>query len=147
MIGEMGEQLWKRMMDSERDRSKEWEEHSEEIMEAGAQDRAGRGAATELPQPDDGGIGHARCRFASEDEQKVLKKVYIAKGAIDVVKQVLWPILIRRTGKSRDPNGNTVLELPPYQTFIVWSPFSPRELEVMAELNAEHAHMEGHRSK
>jgi hypothetical protein len=148
MIGDMGERLWEEMVRSERQRSMEWEEHREEIIEAAAQDMAGRSSgASEGSHPEDGALEIARSRLASEDEEKMLQKVYIAKGPIEVVKKALWTTVIRRTAKSRDSCGDTVLELPPYLSSIVWSPFSLKEQEVMAQLNAAHTRAKDHRPK
>ncbi|KAG8711805.1 hypothetical protein FRC08_015403 [Ceratobasidium sp. 394] len=56
---------------------------------------------------------------------------FIHRESIDMAKDELMPIIIRRTGRSLDAHGKTVLDIEPYIESVAWCRQQPRELEVV----------------
>lgn len=54
------------------------------------------------------------------DQDKYLKSAFISQDAINIAKKVVLPVVIRRTGKSKQPDGEPVLSIEPYVQSIVW---------------------------
>ncbi|KAG8739125.1 hypothetical protein FRC10_006123 [Ceratobasidium sp. 414] len=144
MIGENGRKLCQHMMDSQRDRTKEWEGRSGAIIEATVQEEVGRMASKSGWRDDDPRVQRAadalRQKYSTDDQKDLLRRVFIVQGAIDAVRRVMLEIVVRRTANSKDSSGNTVLDLTPFKTVVAWSPLSPAEEAAVARVNYEHLH-------
>ncbi|KAB5587777.1 SNF2-related protein [Ceratobasidium theobromae] len=80
-------------------------------------------------------LDQARQKYESEDQEKILKTSYVMKTSIDLLRDAMLPIVLRRSGTSKDPNGNSVLELRPYKMVTAWSPLSEKEQEGLDHVN------------
>ncbi|KAG9102129.1 hypothetical protein FS749_015712 [Ceratobasidium sp. UAMH 11750] len=142
MIGDNGRKLFEQMMDSQRDRTREWEDDSKIIVEATIQAEAELVASKSGWSEDDprveSTIEALRQKYSSDDQMELLKRVFIARGPINMIREVMLEIVVRRTGSSKDADGRPVLDLMPYKTGVVYSPLSPVEAEEVARVNDEH---------
>ncbi|CAE7106900.1 unnamed protein product [Rhizoctonia solani] len=59
---------------------------------------------------------------------------FVHQEAIEMAKEELLPIIIRRTGKSKDPSGTEILDLAPYYETIAWSAQREHEMEAVRNL-------------
>ncbi|KAG8710920.1 hypothetical protein FRC09_020876 [Ceratobasidium sp. 395] len=141
-----GERLCEKVLDSMRDRRKEWDDNSGEIIEATARRESltlarARGLSADNPQVAeiyDAMLG----KYSSEDQRMLLEKAFVAHKAIELMRGVVHPIILRRTINSKDHNGESIMQLPPCSTRTVWSPLAAREEEAMARVNEHHIRLQ-----
>jgi hypothetical protein len=119
MTGDAGEELWLAMDAAERQRSQEWSancQHNESTVESTQEAKAGIN------------------KVLSGKRKAEHRALFIAQGPIEVAKEMLMPIVLRRTRDSVDPDGKKILSLPPYLELICWIPLSNSEREGMEEM-------------
>ncbi|KDN36761.1 hypothetical protein RSAG8_10625, partial [Rhizoctonia solani AG-8 WAC10335] len=87
---------------------------------------------------EDGKVKEATGQYKSTNQTSALKTSYVSQGAIQLMRELLRPILIRRTRNSKDHQGKAILALPELKTIIAWSPMKKKESIAMAEVNAMH---------
>ncbi|KAG9098672.1 hypothetical protein FRC06_006082 [Ceratobasidium sp. 370] len=142
MIGKSGRDICQRLINCQQQRAKEWETNDKNIIEAIIKAEVEQTASESGWSQDGPEVENAtkvlRQKYGSNDQWEQLRRVFVARGAIEELRQVMIGIVVRRTGKSKDSSGNTVLELPPFKTLVAWSPLSPKELEEVARVNDEH---------
>lgn len=131
MIGEAGVKLFETMRLQQRQKAKEWTEQMEEIISytIGEEALAIASAAPNYPGPERmEEIQQELVRkYDSEDQKNMLKASYIMDGSISMLRRCMLPVILRRTGLSKDPSGKTVLSLRPYQMVTAFSPLRPDE--------------------
>ncbi|KDN38116.1 hypothetical protein RSAG8_09712, partial [Rhizoctonia solani AG-8 WAC10335] len=129
MIGSAGYTLGMSMLKSQQTRRRELK-HQEEQPESGA------------PQPDsDNSIDNASNpqgdflaqRLATANATRH-RTFFIHREAIEMAKEELLPIIIRRTGKSKDPAGVDIQDLERYYESIAWSAQREHEMEAVRNL-------------
>ncbi|KAG9101257.1 hypothetical protein FS749_008706 [Ceratobasidium sp. UAMH 11750] len=140
MIGDEGYDLGMDMLRLERQRAKEWKEGGDKLI-AGISSRlsshmVGATEADEEEQNVDTQRQMVGEYMANQDSQGY-RNYYINQVAIDKLRSLLLPIVIRRTGASRDPNGKTVLNLNPYVESVVWIRLREDESQAIKELFEE----------
>ncbi|KAG9126000.1 hypothetical protein FRC07_005272 [Ceratobasidium sp. 392] len=142
LMGDAGEKLCGKMMDSMRDRGREWEQNSADIVAAAALQDARRAANDIGLRTNDSRfqalVRQAELRYENDDQMKILRTTYVSHTYMERMRDTMRSILVRRTGSSRDPSGEPVLDLPPCTTSIAWSPKSPSEQQAVDEVNEEH---------
>jgi hypothetical protein len=63
------------------------------------------------------------------DQDRYLKSAFIAQDAIVIGKEAVLPAVIRRTGKSKQPDGQPVLSLESCIQSVVWLVLGQTERE------------------
>ncbi|QRV74576.1 ATP-dependent DNA helicase [Ceratobasidium sp. AG-Ba] len=66
-----------------------------------------------------------------------LRASYIANESVIIIRQALRPVMIRRTRRSRGPDGQLIMPLPPMTKLIAWAPMTKEEVAVAENLGAE----------
>ncbi|KAG8772171.1 hypothetical protein FRC12_003219 [Ceratobasidium sp. 428] len=79
-----------------------------------------------------------RKKYESEDQLKVLQTEYINRESIELLRDLMLPVVVRRTCRSRDPSGAPIIPIPPYLELILWSILDAKEQEVLDEVNEVH---------
>ncbi|KAG8689469.1 hypothetical protein FRC11_002417, partial [Ceratobasidium sp. 423] len=115
-IGDNGVVLTTRMIQSERRRDDKW-----------SSKEGNTSFASHLAEY------HRSHKRGALDQQKLMRKAYVCKEAIEMTKSVLLPAVVRRTGKSKDPDGSSILSLRAYSESIAWTFLSPTEYEILEE--------------
>ncbi|KAG8734345.1 hypothetical protein FRC11_005332 [Ceratobasidium sp. 423] len=141
MIGDQGVAHCKAMIRSTKARSTEWYANAPAIIDRASlqeaqQEAKEAGLSTEDAQFSDL-VDQAKHKYGSEDQVSILKAAYITQGAIDLLRQVTRPVIIRRTGESRDYKGDRVLQKTPMRTIIAYSPMSGKERDGLAAVNEQ----------
>jgi hypothetical protein len=119
MIGQAGVDLVERMRRSERERRKQW-------LKPGVRDdfvqqmTLARAAARGTKDPEKLGPDKFAASKASIEEDKDVKTFFFAKSSIDMAKEALIPIVVRRTRNSTQPGGQPVLCIDPYMESTAW---------------------------
>ncbi|KAG8735482.1 hypothetical protein FRC10_010469, partial [Ceratobasidium sp. 414] len=139
MIGDDGYRLGMDMLRSEQRRRKQLKHQlsklnpSADTNDLADDDNDGRdNTGAQLVGDDVCNIELAR-RMATENSSGH-RNHYIHQEAIEMARKVLLPIVVRRTGQSRAPDGKTILDLEPYIDSTVWCVLKPREQKVIDEL-------------
>ncbi|KAB5587581.1 SNF2-related protein [Ceratobasidium theobromae] len=139
IIGDAGEELFLALLAEQRARTKQWEENSLDLIEQAANKEAMEMAATLGATHNEARIAElleqARQKYESEDQERMLKTSYVMQTSIDMLRQDMLPIVLRRSGTSKGPDGNCVLELQPYKIVTAWSPLSEKEQEGLDRVN------------
>lgn len=118
------------MMPSQNARAKEWRNGSTEIM---SHMIAAAGAGTTDNGPGDT-HRHVESQYLVQGDSKGHRNYYIQQESINMTKRLLLPIVIRRTGNSRAPDGKTILDLKPYVESVVWSVQRADEMAAVQQL-------------
>ncbi|KAG9082056.1 hypothetical protein FRC06_005262 [Ceratobasidium sp. 370] len=142
MIGKAGQKLHERMVDEQRNRGKEWAANSKTLI-AQAAKREGIRAATMAGALNDEErldmfLTQAFQKYESPDQIKILKTSYVMRTSIEMLREAMLPIILRRTGTSKDPSGKTVLDLRPYKTVTAWAPLRENEQAELDYINQVH---------
>ncbi|KAG8734427.1 hypothetical protein FRC11_014273 [Ceratobasidium sp. 423] len=142
VLGAQGVALTEKMTESIKDRSKEWDRNLTSIIKNTISQEAELAAAeagisTEGPLFEDI-RRQVQVKYENEEQRSILRSTYIALEAVKILRKVLRPIIIRRTGDSVDNEGKPILGLPPVQTLTAWSPMTQYEREVQQGINEEH---------
>ncbi|KAG8736724.1 hypothetical protein FRC10_009033, partial [Ceratobasidium sp. 414] len=143
MIGTAGQELHDRIVDEQRDRAREWDANARTLT-AQAAKREGIKLATAAGALNDearldGFLYRAQAKFESPDQVKILRTSYVMRTSIDMLREAMLPIVLRRTGTSKDPSGKTVLDLRPYQTVTAWAPLRDDEQAELDHINEVHS--------
>ncbi|QRW12372.1 Helicase conserved C-terminal domain [Ceratobasidium sp. AG-Ba] len=77
-------------------------------------------------------------KYESEDQVKIIQSSYVNKPAIQLLRTIILPVVVRRTGDSKDPEGKPIVNIRPYKYCTVWSPLSEREQEILDRVNEVH---------
>ncbi|CUA74686.1 SNF2-related protein [Rhizoctonia solani] len=128
MIGDAGYTLGMSMLKSQQTRRKDYS-HQERYTSSS-------------PQPDS---DHSSDKTSNPQNEFLAQRIatanatrhrtfFIHREAIEMAKEELLPIIIRRTGKSRDPSGAKILDLEPYHESIAWSAQREHEMEAIRNL-------------
>ncbi|KAG8737755.1 hypothetical protein FRC10_007832 [Ceratobasidium sp. 414] len=140
MIGDDGYDLGMDMLRLERQRAKEWKEGSDELI-AGISDKLSGGTIGSITGAEKERDADAQRQMVGEyvanQDSQGYRNYYINQVAIDRLRSLLLPIVIRRTGASRDPNGKTVLNLDPYVESMVWVRLREDESQAIKDLFEE----------
>ncbi|CEL53169.1 putative ATP-dependent helicase C17A2,12 OS=Schizosaccharomyces pombe (strain 972 / ATCC 24843) GN=SPAC17A2.12 PE=3 SV=1 [Rhizoctonia solani AG-1 IB] len=142
MCGEEGVANHKYMLECKKTRKREWDSLANSIIQKAVQDEAEaiaeeREVDSEDPAFDEI-LQQASNKYSSEEQEVILRMSYIAQDSIVLLRRVVAPIIVRRTVKSLDCNGQPVLDLPPIRSLTAWSPMNKNELEVQARINRAH---------
>ncbi|KAG8688477.1 hypothetical protein FRC11_005391, partial [Ceratobasidium sp. 423] len=121
MIGNAGYELGMNMLKSEQTRRRQCKREEEDTQGSASQDAS---------NPEDDFLAR---RLATINASKH-RTFFIHREAIDMAKVELIPIIIRRTGESKDPDGNKILDVECYYESIAWSPQREHEMEMVQKL-------------
>ncbi|CEL53741.1 putative ATP-dependent helicase C17A2,12 OS=Schizosaccharomyces pombe (strain 972 / ATCC 24843) GN=SPAC17A2.12 PE=3 SV=1 [Rhizoctonia solani AG-1 IB] len=142
MCGEEGVANHKYMLECKKTRKREWDSSANAIIQKAAQDEAEAIAEEREVDSEDPAfdkiLQQASDKYNSEEQEVILRMSYIAQDSIALLRRVVAPIIVRRTVKSLDCNGQPVLDLPPIRSLTAWSPMNENELEVQARINRAH---------
>lgn len=122
-IGTKGFDLCTAMLASQNRRLKEWRANSAEHMSH----MVAAASASEVNDGPSDAHRHAATEYLRQGDPKGYGKLFIHQESINMAKRFILPVVIRRTGTSRAPDGNTILNLKPYVESTVW--VVPREDE------------------
>jgi hypothetical protein len=125
MISTAGYELGMAMLQSEQSRRKQINEETKVMSKNGAQ----------LLNDADTPAGDCVAERISKIKAKKHHAFYVQQESIEMVREKLLSIMIRRTGRSQDPDGKPVLDIEPYVESIVWAP--PRK-QIEAEAFRKH---------
>ncbi|KAG9077291.1 hypothetical protein FRC06_008994, partial [Ceratobasidium sp. 370] len=135
VIGEAGIVLAERMQGSERRRRREWadddikERFAFEVLKVRSAVHGGK----------EGSVGKdnlASARAVVEDD-KFMKNFYVSKEAIAMSKEVVFPIIVRRTKKSKQPDGQRIMSLQPSTDSVVWVNMTAGEMAAIDAIGAK----------
>lgn len=142
VLGAKGVALTEKMIESIKEQTGEWDHNTAEIIQKTILQEAVVAAAEQGISTEDPGFQHFRkqveLKYDNEEQISILRSAYVSQGAIKMLRDVLRPIIIRRTGDSVDNNGQPILGLPPVQTLTAYSPMRAAEHETQQEINEEH---------
>ncbi|KEP49107.1 SNF2 family amino-terminal protein [Rhizoctonia solani 123E] len=128
MIGDEGYALGYELLESQRSRLKEWKARQSE------QEVPASPSAFDL----DDGNEHAHHDIAKtllkKSDPRGYKTFFIQQPSIEIIRKTLTPYIIRRTSKSRTPDGNLILDIPDYVESVVWVALKKVENDTLLEL-------------
>jgi hypothetical protein len=128
MIGDAGYELGMDMLKSEQTRRRQYKREEEASEDGPSQSNSIRTQEASNPQDD-----FLAKRLATVNASRH-RTFFIHCEAIDMAKKELMPIVIRRTGKSKDPAGQNILNLEPFYESIVWSAQREHEMQAVQKL-------------
>ncbi|QRW09610.1 ATP-dependent DNA helicase [Ceratobasidium sp. AG-Ba] len=142
LLDEAGVALYDKMRAAESNATKEWDDCSAEIIKDAIQDDTNEIAQKEGVEDQPARIAKIRenvvRKYESEDQLKILKSEYVNEESIEMLREAMLPIIVRRTGQSNDPDGKPLLQLRPYKEVTVWSILNEEEEAALDEVNEVH---------
>ncbi|QRV93635.1 ATP-dependent DNA helicase [Ceratobasidium sp. AG-Ba] len=143
-IDDKGEELFDWMYDDVKAATKDWEENSleviDEAIEKDLEDLREAGYIGNQPEDAARVEGEIRCKYESDDQLKIVKTEFVNRGSIEKLRAAMLPIVLRRTGKSRDVSGQPIMSIQSYVQVTSWYRMRPMERYVVdrvSRLNKE----------
>ncbi|QRW14226.1 SNF2 family amino-terminal protein [Ceratobasidium sp. AG-Ba] len=135
LLGRDGQATFDKIRKSQKNREKEWGEHAQALV-AEAIRKEVLQSATDAGVRDDPAqlmeiTAQVQRKYESEDQVKIIQSSYVNEPAIQLLRTIILPVVVCRTGDSKDPKGK-----PIYCT--MWSPLSEREQEILDRVNEVH---------
>ncbi|KAG9098557.1 hypothetical protein FRC06_006228 [Ceratobasidium sp. 370] len=139
VIGDAGEKLHEWLLEEQQQRGKEWE-GNEPAMIAKVVNREALQMASAAGVAGDEGrvrtfLDQLSRKYESQDQIKMLKTSYVMQTSIDRLREVMLPIVLRRSGTSKDPSGTSILDLRPYKVLTGWAPVKECEQAELDRIN------------
>lgn len=151
MIGDAGVKLFDAMRSEQRRRAKDWLDAKEDVIAQTISKEllAIASAAPKYPGPERLAEIQAELtrRYESEDQVAILKTSFVMDTSIELLRKDMVPIILRRTGLSKDPSGSPVLSLPPYRMITAFSPLRPNEQAGLDHVNNQQLEKKAARQK
>ncbi|QRW03486.1 Helicase conserved C-terminal domain [Ceratobasidium sp. AG-Ba] len=123
-IQKAGEKLFDRMHEDVKEASAEWDDNSAEVIEAAIAKDVAELQKTEYvgSRPEDVARieQDIRFRYDSDDQLKILKTEFINRGSVEMLREAILPIILRRTGKSQNVSGEPIMTIQPYIEVTAW---------------------------
>ncbi|KDN38064.1 hypothetical protein RSAG8_09749, partial [Rhizoctonia solani AG-8 WAC10335] len=141
LLGEHGVEYHKQMEKSRKIREKDWDTQSANIIMNTAFEEAKQAAGEDFSPDSELFLQHyveAQKKYNNKREKSALKMSYVSQPAIDILREVLRPIVIRRTAISKDCDGKPILALPPLRHIVAWSRMKEHERIQMDKVNESH---------
>ncbi|KDN33549.1 hypothetical protein RSAG8_13363, partial [Rhizoctonia solani AG-8 WAC10335] len=117
MIGDEGYALGHELLESQKSQLKEWKARQSNLEDT-QNEQAHDIANTLLKGSDPRGY----------------KAFFIQQPSIEIIRKILTPYIIRRTSKSRTPDGSLILNIPDYVKSTVWVSLKEVEKGALSEL-------------
>ncbi|QRW07010.1 Helicase conserved C-terminal domain [Ceratobasidium sp. AG-Ba] len=124
-IGLQGQNLYKRLHELEKQAKKDWDDKAAEVISDAIDDDVREIAEMEGAEDDS-----ARVAQIMED--------FIHEESIEKVRELILPIIVRRTCDSKDMDGKPLLPMRRYKELMAWSPLSSEEQAVLDMVNRVH---------
>lgn len=134
MIGEQGVEFGTAMDESMKAGEKNWREKEEELMEQMSKLGIRQPSPESQAGPSSDRTNVAVTERATEQDKRGYRNAYVSRHAIALCRKALYPIMVRRTGRSLKPDGTPVLSLNRYVESKVWTVLTPREQKVLDRL-------------
>ncbi|QRW15509.1 ATP-dependent DNA helicase [Ceratobasidium sp. AG-Ba] len=142
-IGLQGQNLYKRLREMEKQAKKDWDDEAAEVISDAIDDDVREIAEMEGAEDDLARVAQitedVRRRYDSGDQKKILQTQFIHEESIETVRELILPIIVRRTCDSKDMDGKPLLPMRRYKELMAWSPLSSEEQAVSRhELSKTH---------
>ncbi|KAG8711489.1 hypothetical protein FRC08_015832 [Ceratobasidium sp. 394] len=139
VVGDAGEKLHDWLLQEQQARANEWEGNEARMLENLVASEAwelanmyGREQAeARMPAL----VDQLYQKYESPDQQKILKAGYVMQTSIARLRELMLPIVLRRSGTSKDYSGKNILDLRPYATLTGWSPVKECEQAELDRIN------------
>ncbi|GAB1528076.1 hypothetical protein RhiTH_011267 [Rhizoctonia solani] len=142
LLGDKGLQVWNEVQEMLVDGSKNWRLNSKAIVEATIEKEVKEVLSLAKISSQDPRAtkikDDVRAKYENEDQQSILCMIHLSKQPVNILRLILYPIMIRRTSELLDFAGKRILDLPFVQKFIAWSPMNEEEKEMQHLINQEH---------
>ncbi|GAB1526338.1 hypothetical protein RhiTH_009505 [Rhizoctonia solani] len=142
LLGDKGLQVWNEVQEMLVDGSKNWRLNSKAIVEATIEKEVKEVLSLAKISSQDPRAtkikDDVRAKYENEDQQSILRMIHLSKQPVNILRLILYPIMIRCTSESLDFAGKRILDLPFVQKFIAWSPMNEEEKEMQHLINQEH---------
>lgn len=124
------------MVKAEKARIKDWEANSVQIILSTAAKEAEQVVGEGVRDENFHNLWkQAQDKYLGKKERSALKMSYVSQPAVDKFREILRPIIIRRTADSKDLSGEPILALPPIRRVIAWSQMRDYERAQMDDIN------------
>ncbi|KAF8690278.1 helicase, partial [Rhizoctonia solani] len=142
LLGDKGLQVWNEVQEMLVDGSENWRLNSKAIVEATIEKEVKEVLSLAKISSQDPRAtkikDDIRAKYENEDQRSILRMIHLSKQPVNILRLILYPIMIRRTSESLDFAGKRILDLPFVQKFIAWSPMNEEEKEMQHLINQEH---------
>ncbi|KAG9073827.1 hypothetical protein FS749_014652 [Ceratobasidium sp. UAMH 11750] len=136
VIGEAGLVLNDRMQSSERRRRKEWAS-DDEVQERFVLEVLKMMSAVRGGKEESAGKDTSTSTRAVVEDDKFMKNFYVSKEAIAMSKAAVFPIIIRRTKRLKQLDGQKIINLKPFTESIVWVNLTAEEMAAIEMIGAK----------
>lgn len=126
MIYDEGYALGQELLELHKSRLKEWK-----ALQSGAE-APESSSATDLEDVQKQQAHDIANTLLKGSDPRGYKAFFIQQPAIEIIRKILTPYIVRRTSKSRTPDGSLILNIPDYVQSTVW--VSLKEVEKAALL-------------
>ncbi|QRV78910.1 ATP-dependent DNA helicase [Ceratobasidium sp. AG-Ba] len=141
-IGLQGQNLYKRLREMEKQAKKDWDDEAAEVISDAIDEDVREIAEMEGAEDDLARVAQitedVRRRYDSGDQKKILQTQFIHEESIETVRELILPIIVRRTCDSKDMDGKPLLPMRRYKELMAWSPLSSEEQAVLDMVNKVH---------
>ncbi|GAB1528111.1 hypothetical protein RhiTH_011302 [Rhizoctonia solani] len=127
VIGEAGLALGYKLLESQRSRLKEWKSQQSELTGVA-------GATWDSDEDKQQVQQEIANRFLKEGDPRGYKSFFVQQPSIERIRRVLVPYIVRRTSKSRMPDGSLILNIPDLIESIVWISINDVERKALVDL-------------
>ncbi|KAG8679712.1 hypothetical protein FRC08_016795 [Ceratobasidium sp. 394] len=124
------------MQSSERRRRKEWA-GDDEVQERFALEVLKMRSAVRGGKEESAGKDTSTSTRAVVEDNKFMKNFYVSKEAIAMSKAAVFPIIIRRTKRSKQLDGQKIINLKPFTESIVWVNLTAEEMAAIETIGAK----------
>ncbi|CUA73437.1 helicase SWR1 [Rhizoctonia solani] len=131
MIGDNGCALGYELLELQRSRTKEWKARQSKELDSESDSASDSG---DLQDKDQQNVTKALLKGSDSKGYKVL---FIQKPAIEIIRKVLLPYMIRRTSKSRTPEGKLIINVPDHVESVAWVRLKDVEKKALSDLYAQ----------
>lgn len=129
MIGDEGYSLGYRLLESQRKQLKVWKARQSNPAESASS----CASDSEDSQTEQAQKKMAKNMLKASDSQGY-KALFTQKPSIEIIRKILLPYIIRRTSKSRTPEGNLIINIPDYIESIAWVKLTDIEKKALSDL-------------
>ncbi|KAG8710717.1 hypothetical protein FRC11_004194, partial [Ceratobasidium sp. 423] len=129
VIGDEGYTLGYELLESQRARLKEWKARQPNLVVPAS-------SSTSNPEVSQHQPTHHEIanKLLKEGDLQGYKAFFVQQPSIERIRKILIPYIVRRTSKSRMPDGRLILNIPDFVESIVWIAINELEKEALLDI-------------